>query len=158
VPLPEVVGAALESRHTAIAANRIELRQELAEAHVTGSEILLSRMVENVIDNAIRHNEPSGWIRVTTRSDGDSALLLVESGGPPLEPSEVRKLAQPFRRLGAERTNSRNGVGLGLSIVAAIAGAHGGALELGARTEGGLRVEIELPRSLANRPADGATA
>jgi signal transduction histidine kinase len=158
VPLPDVVGAALETRHTAMAAKRIELRQELAEAHLTGSEILLSRMVENVIDNAIRHNEPSGWIRVATRTDGDSALLIVESGGPPLEPSEVRELAQPFRRLGAERTNSRNGVGLGLSIVAAIAEAHGGALELGARTEGGLRVEIELPRSPANRPADRATA
>jgi signal transduction histidine kinase len=142
----------------AIAAKQIELRRELGRANVTGSEVLLARMVENVIDNAIRHNEPSGWIRVVTRSEDDAALVLVESGGPALEPSEVRELAQPFRRLGVERTNSHNGVGLGLSIVDAIAEAHGGELKLHARAEGGLLVEIRLPRARSASLADGATA
>jgi signal transduction histidine kinase len=73
------------------------------------------------------------------------ARLVVESGGARLEESEVLELAQPFRRIGAERTSSENGVGLGLSIVAAIAVAHGGKLELNARPQGGLRVLIELP-------------
>jgi signal transduction histidine kinase len=158
VPLSEAVGAALENRQMAIAAKQIELCHELGEANATGSEVLLARMVENVIDNAIRHNEPSGWIRVVTRSEDDSALVLVESGGPRLEPSEVRELAQPFRRLGVERTNSHNGVGLGLSIVHAIAEAHGGRLELRARAEGGLRVEIRLPRARTASLADGAPA
>ncbi|WP_035697192.1 ATP-binding protein, partial [Glycomyces tenuis] len=54
-------------------------------------------------------------------------------------------LAQPFRRLGGDRTGSENGVGLGLSIVAAIAEAHGGRLAMSARPEGGLRVSIALP-------------
>jgi signal transduction histidine kinase len=70
----------------------------------------------------------------------------------------VRELAQPFRRLGVERTNSQNGVGLGLSIVHAIAEAHGGKLELRARAKGGLRVEIRLPRARSASLADGATA
>jgi signal transduction histidine kinase len=51
----------------------------------------------------------------------------------------------PFRRLGADRTGSEKGAGLGLSIVASIAEAHGGKLELRARADGGLRVAIELP-------------
>jgi signal transduction histidine kinase len=158
VPLSDAVAAALEDRHMAIAAKRIALHRELAEANATGSGVLLARMVENVIDNAIRHNEPSGWIRVVTRSEGDTALVLVESGGPPLEPGEVRELAQPFRRLGVERTNSQNGVGLGLSIVRAIAEAHGGELELRARAKGGLRVEIRLARARTASLTDGATA
>ncbi len=70
---------------------------------------------------------------------------MVESGGPTLDPAQVRELAQPFRRLGAERTGSERGAGLGLSIVAAIAAAHEGTLKLDALEQGGLRVAIDLP-------------
>jgi signal transduction histidine kinase len=62
-----------------------------------------------------------------------------------LEQEQVRELSQPFRRIGADRTGSDNGSGLGLSIVAAIAEAHGGSLDLQARPGGGLRVSILLP-------------
>lgn len=113
---------------------------------VVGSETLLARMVENVVDNALRHNERSGWIRAEMRSDGESARLVVENGGSRLEERKVKELGQPFRRLAADRTGSQKGVGLGLSIVAAIAAAHGGSLQLHARAEGGLQVQIELPR------------
>jgi signal transduction histidine kinase len=148
--LPGMVSAAIEERSDAIADRGIELERELRDARVTGSQALLSRMVDNVIDNAIRHNEPAGRVRVDTQTHGDVARLLVDSDGPRLNESDVRELAQPFRRLGAERTGSENGVGLGLSIVAAIASAHGGKLELHARDQGGLRVLIELP---AGEPA-----
>jgi signal transduction histidine kinase len=73
---------------------------------------------------------------------------VVETGGPLLDESRVQQLAQPFRRLGADRTGSENGTGLGLSIVAAIAAAHGGALHLHARPQGGLRVHIVLPQAV----------
>jgi signal transduction histidine kinase len=112
---------------------------------VEGSETLLRRMVDNVVDNAIGHNRDGGWIRVATGADRASARLIVETGGDVLDQQQVAQLAQPFRRLGAERTGSDSGAGLGLSIVAAIAAAHGGTLDLQARTEGGLRVSIALP-------------
>jgi signal transduction histidine kinase len=70
---------------------------------------------------------------------------MVENGGPVLKQDQVRELCQPFRRIGADRTGSDSGSGLGLSIVAAIAEAHGGSLDLQARPEGGLRVYIQLP-------------
>jgi signal transduction histidine kinase len=65
----------------------------------------------------------------------------------------VAQLAQPFQRLGADRTGSDRGAGLGLSIVAAIAAAHGGTLDLRARPEGGLLVSIGLPRVARPLPA-----
>ncbi len=73
-----------------------------------------------------------------------------------LDQLRVDQLAQPFRRLGADRTGSADGAGLGLSIVAAVAEAHGGALDLHARPQGGLRVAIRLP--LAAPAAAAATA
>jgi signal transduction histidine kinase len=113
-------------------------------------------MVDNVVDNAIGHNRDGGWIRVATGADGAMARLVVETGGDVLDQQQVTQLAQPFRRLGAERTGSDSGAGLGLSIVAAIAEAHGGTLDLQARAEGGLRVGIALPLAAPARPGERA--
>ena len=79
--------------------------------------------------------------------------LVIESGGPLLDQQRVAELAQPFRRLGVERTGSQNGHGLGLSIVAAVAAAHAGTLELHARQQGGLRVQITLPAATVAQAA-----
>jgi signal transduction histidine kinase len=108
-------------------------------------------MVDNVIDNAVTHNHRGGWIRVTATINGPEARLVVETGGQLLDHEHVARLAQPFQRLGAERTSNAHGSGLGLSIVSAIATTHGGSLDLHARPEGGLQVAITLP--LAATPA-----
>jgi signal transduction histidine kinase len=145
VSLSALARDALAARSEAIAAKRLELYTTLAPAQVTGARTLLARMVENVIENAIGHNQTRGFISVVSGAECGTARLIVESGGPVLAPDAVAELAQPFRRLGAYRTGSQNGHGLGLSIVAAVAAAHDGALELSARPQGGLRVKITLP-------------
>jgi signal transduction histidine kinase len=142
-----VVSAALAARADAIAAKNLVVQHTTGSdaAWVDGSQPLITRMVDNVIDNAIGHNTDGGWIHVMTRTEGGQAILVVETGGPVLDQAQVGQLAQPFRRLGTDRTGSDKGAGLGLSIVSAIATAHGGALGLHARPEGGMRVTITLP-------------
>jgi signal transduction histidine kinase len=154
LPLDYVVGAALADQAAAIHARNLTVQDtsEPGGAWVTGSQALLSRLVENVIGNAVCHNADGGWIQITTQTDGNRASLVVENGGQVLEQRQVAELAQPFRRLGADRTGSDKGSGLGLSIVAAITEAHGGTLDLQARDGGGLRVRLELPAALT-RPA-----
>ncbi|MFL6076336.1 MAG: sensor histidine kinase [Mycobacteriales bacterium] len=155
VSLAALASAALDARAGAVA--ECDLTVETSAdgtppPRVLGNETLLARMVDNVIDNAVRHNEPAGWVRVATGTGGGYARLTVESGGPRLDQDAVEQLGQPFRRLGAERTSSAagGGTGLGLSIVGAIAAAHSGRLTLRARDGGGLRVLVELP--LASTP------
>jgi len=147
--LEAVASAAVAARADAIRARNLTVAQAGGSdgAWVTGSEELVCRMVDNVVDNAIVHNEVGGWIKVSTLSSGSAASLVVENGGPVLDPGQVRDLTRPFRRLGPDRTASDGGSGLGLSIVAAIASAHHGALELCARPAGGLHVRIRLPAS-----------
>jgi signal transduction histidine kinase len=152
VLLARVVGDALASRSEVIADKQIELHSDLAPACVAGSETLLVRMVDNLIDNAVRHNRPRDLINVTCETDRDTARLVVESGGPVLDQATVARLAEPFRRLASERTGSQNGHGLGLSIVAAVAAAHGGELRIYAREPGGLGVEVTLPVARNTRP------
>jgi signal transduction histidine kinase len=147
VSLGRVLATAIEARGGLISRMSLHVRQATADAWVTGNATLLSRMASNLIDNAIRHNGPGGWIHAETSADPAMARLVVENGGPILDQHKVTGLAQPFRRLGAERTGSADGTGLGLAIVEAIASAHGGTLHLYARPHGGLRVVIELPRT-----------
>ncbi len=155
VSLAELARGAIERRADAILAVGLDVEQQQgSEAWVTGSETLLSRLVENVIDNALAHNQPGGWVRVRTAVEDKRAQLVVENGGPILDPDQVKQLTQPFRRIGAERTRSDDGSGLGLAIVSSIVEVHGGTLELQALTNGGLRVTITLP--LAVRAAAGA--
>jgi signal transduction histidine kinase len=148
VSLDDLASAALAERAGAITAMRLTVHDAGGDGvRVEGSRVLLRRMVDNVVDNAVRHNEPGGWIRVATRADGPMAQLVVETGGAVLDRDQVEQLAQPFRRLGADRTGSERGAGLGLSIVAAIVEAHRGRLDLRPRPEGGLWVGIVLPRT-----------
>jgi signal transduction histidine kinase len=155
--LVALASAAIEHRSEAISRLKLSIEQEgCAEAWVTGSETLIARMVENVVDNAVTHNQPGGWIRVQTAVEGTLARIVVENGGPVLGQEEVEQLARPFRRLGSQRTGSDKGSGIGLSIVASIAEAYGGTLDLDARREGGLRVAITLP--LAVDAVGGAPA
>ena len=145
VPLASLAAASLAAHASDVTSRRLSVRTDLNEADVSGNETLLARMVANVVDNAVRHNEPEGFIEVTTRADDQCAHVVVENGGPRLDQHKVDQLAEPFRRLGTERIASGGGLGLGLSIVAAIAIGHGGILELRARAGGGLRVTLVLP-------------
>ena len=157
LPLDYVVTAALAGQAAAIQARNLTVQDTSGPggAWVTGSQALLSRLVENLIGNAVAHNADGGWIRVTTQTDGDRATLIVENGGQVLEQQQVDELAQPFRRLGADRTGTDEGSGLGLSIVAAIAEAHGGTLDLRARDGGGLHVRVELPFAASPPAGEG---
>jgi signal transduction histidine kinase len=150
LPLDYVVGAALADQQAAIRARNLTVQDAVAPggAWVRGSQALLARLVENVLDNAIGHNEDGGWVRITAATEGGRARLVVENGGQVLEQRQVDELSQPFRRLEADRIGTDQGSGLGLSIVAAIAEAHDGRLDLRARPGGGLRVCIDLPAAV----------
>jgi signal transduction histidine kinase len=146
VALEPLITAALTARADQIAEKRLAVETDLAAVRVAGSATLLGRMIENVIENAVCHSQPDGSIEVTLAPvHGQHARMTVVSSGPALDPGAVAQLGQPFKRLGQDRIASQNGHGLGLSIVAAIASAHDGSLDLDARAEGGLRVQITLP-------------
>jgi len=156
VALEPLITDALCSQAGQIATKRLAVETHLSPVEVSGSPTLLARMIENVIENAVRHNQPDGSIALTLAPPrGEQAQLTVDSSGPALDPSVVAQLAQPFKRLGQDRIGTPDGYGLGLSIVAAVAAAHNGSLELQARPEGGLRVQITLP-GLAIRQLVGA--
>jgi signal transduction histidine kinase len=126
-------------------APRVEL--ELAPAALAGDGRLIGRLAANLIDNAIRHNVPGGWIRVVTATTpAGEAMLSVTNSGPVVAPAEVDSLLEPFHRASTARIHrAGGGQGLGLSIALAITAAHEASLELASRPTGGLEVTATFP-------------
>ncbi|MBP2323828.1 signal transduction histidine kinase [Kibdelosporangium banguiense] len=119
----------------------------LSAAPAAGDAVLLERLTQNLVENAIRHNHPGGWLAVSTSSSNGESRVTVSNTGPAVRPYEVEVLFQPFRRLERERTAGERGFGLGLSIARAISRAHNGDVTAVPRPEGGLDVTLTLPRS-----------
>ena len=146
VDLAEVVTHALDLTAGDTGENGgLRIERTLAPAPVSGNRVLLERLVENLVQNGVRHNRPGGWLAVASGRHGDAAVVEVRNSGPEIPPGEVDGLFEPFRRLAPERTASSQGTGLGLSIVRAVARAHGGSIRAEAQDGGGLRVVVELP-------------
>jgi signal transduction histidine kinase len=97
------------------------------------------------VENAVRHNRSGGWLSVATGTSDGYATVSVTNTGPVVAPYELGTIFEPFRRLGGDRTGSERGVGLGLSIVRAVARAHGGDAAAVPRPGGGLTVTVRLP-------------
>lgn len=124
----------------------IRLTTKAQEAPTTGNAVLLERLVQNLVENAIRYNVPEGgWVHVSSSTAFDgSARIQVSNTGPVVPQYQISSLFEPFRRLGTERVRS-SGAGLGLSIVRAVARAHGGDVRAEPRNGGGLIVTATLP-------------
>jgi len=145
VDLAESAARALAGVSAAAAERGIELRPALSPAVVSGDRALLDRLAANLVENAVSYNRSPGWVEVATANGGGSATLQVVNCGAAVPPDRVASLFEPFRRLSGDRTGSGRGAGLGLSIVRAVARAHGGEVTASARPDGGLAVEVELP-------------
>lgn len=127
----------------------VTLRCSPSAAVAAGHRPLAERLVVNLVDNALRHNEPHGWVEVAVAEGSGRAVLTVANSGPVVPPGAVDQMFQPFQRLGDPRTN-RDGLGLGLSIVQAIAVAHDATLGVEARPEGGLVFTVGFPHPPAH--------
>lgn len=149
---------------TAVTAGLLDLQPEIdrldlhverttAAAMVDGDRLLVERLVANLLRNAVLHNVSGGTIEVVTGEHEGKAFFSVSNSGPVIPPAEVERLFQPFQRLDPGRAHHRDGHGLGLSIVRAIAAAHGADITAEASPHGGVSITVVFPRP--GVPADG---
>ena len=146
VDLADVAAQALSAVAGEVGDCGLQVATSYAPAAALGDRGLLERLAGNLVENAVRHNVPGGWVRVDTGTVEGRARIEVSNSGGVIEPGEVAGLFEPFRRQGTART-ARRGAGLGLAIVRAVAEAHGGVARASARPDGGLIVTVDLPRS-----------
>jgi signal transduction histidine kinase len=142
--LADLAGQVIAARQAGAQDRQLRLHTALASAPAAGDPRLAERLIANLADNALRHNTPGGYAEIVTGTRGSHAVLMVTNTGPEVPEEAVGQLLQPFQRLGTDRTG--HGHGLGLSIVQAIADAHGATLTIRPQPGGGLHVEVAFPQ------------
>jgi signal transduction histidine kinase len=142
VDLAAVTSATLAAASPAIGRLDLNIHADIRPAVVEGDPLLVQQLAANLIDNAVRHNVPGGEVRITTAASNGHVVLSVANTGKPIPAAEVDRLFQPFQRLGPRTASRDGGHGLGLSIVRAIATAHGATVTARPRPGGGLAVEV----------------
>jgi signal transduction histidine kinase len=144
VDLAATVGPALAAVRAEATRTGLRVQVRTAPAPTTGDPVLLERVTGNLVENAVRHNVPGGWVEIVSGVRQGGAELCVSSSGPEIPADGVAELFEPFRR-GAGRTGSTPGSGLGLSIVRAVVQAHCGEVAATPVPGGGLTVTVRLP-------------
>ncbi|EHB57880.1 integral membrane sensor signal transduction histidine kinase [Mycolicibacterium rhodesiae JS60] len=151
VELAEAANRAIADVRQQAAEAGVQITSTINSAGVPGDPALLQRLIDNLVDNAVRYNIPSGgWVHISVAADSRAAWIRVENAGPVISPADVDLMFEPFRRLANEDQQADpavfSGAGLGLSIVRAVAHAHGGRVQATPGPRGGLTVEVVLPR------------
>lgn len=158
--LPELVGDRLgrqrERERAAGLPPRVTARFAPELPLVWGDGVLLSQLIDNLIDNALKYSE--GPVEIVVRPDGEEVLLAVRDRGPGIPPGRRERIFEAFERGTVPAGASRRGAGLGLAVARAVARAHGGSLRVRARGHGGSAFELRLPpgRAPAAQPQEAA--
>jgi two-component system OmpR family sensor kinase len=145
VQLDDVVREAVDAAH-ALDPER-PMATDLEPAVVTGDRDRLRQIVDNLLANVRSHTPPHTPVSVRVDCEDGLAVVEVADEGPGLEPEQLEHVFERFYRTDASRTRASGGVGLGLSIVAAVVDAHGGSVAAESEPGHGVRFRIELPRA-----------
>jgi signal transduction histidine kinase len=143
--LAQLTHEVIDSRRAEADYPTVTIQPSVSPAQTAGHRPLAERLVVNLVDNALRHNTPHGRVEISTRTVDGHAVLTVANTGPVVPPHAIEQLFQPFQRLDTARTGRGEGLGLGLSIVQAIATAHDATVTTSARPDGGLTITVTFP-------------
>ncbi|WP_430330911.1 sensor histidine kinase [Rhodococcus sp. ACT016] len=147
----DLLGVAADAVHDAraIAPHRrisLEFLPDSGPAEVMGDVARLRQVAGNLVNNALQHTPDAAKVTVRVGTSGDDAILEVADAGPGLSEEDTTRVFERFYRADESRTRASGGSGLGLSIVAAIVKAHGGAVTVDSAPGKGATFRVLLPR------------
>jgi signal transduction histidine kinase len=144
VDLATAAEDAIEAAAPGIRRLGLQVDAAMEPAPTTGNRLLLERMIGNLVDNAVRHNNEDGWVRVHAGTSDGRARFTIANSGPVVPDALLPSLFEPFRRV-TERTGAGDGAGLGLAIVRSIGTVHAADVDARSMPAGGLLVTVTMP-------------
>ena len=114
------------------------------ELILTGSDILIYRMLYNLVENAIKYNRNDGTVTVSAKRENNEAVLTVSDTGNGIDEEFRKQIFEPFFRIDKSRSRELGGVGLGLAIVREIVRVHDGTIEVYANKHSGMTFEVKM--------------
>ena len=114
------------------------------ELILTGSDILIYRMLYNLVENAIKYNRTDGTVTVSAGREKNEAVLTVSDTGNGIDEAFREQIFEPFFRVDKSRSRELGGVGLGLAMVREVVRVHGGTIEVYTGKHGGTTFEVKM--------------
>jgi signal transduction histidine kinase len=145
VDLGEVVEETASRYEAAAKARDLAFALALTTASVRGDRALLERLVDNLVENAVKYAAAASVVEASVAVTGQTVILRVANAGDEIAADELPHLFERFYRRGTSRNRRDGGAGLGMAIVAAVAEAHGGSVAAEGPPAGGLVVTVTLP-------------
>ncbi|WP_425409958.1 hybrid sensor histidine kinase/response regulator [Hyphococcus sp.] len=131
-----------------LAGAALESRPADQDIEVTCDRTLVSRAIRKLIDNAVKFSSKNAKIFVgATLTRGGAVVIIVKDNGPGIEADKLAQVCAPFAQLDMSIRRSREGLGLGLPLVQAIAAAHQGSFRLDSKVGAGTKAIFSLPAS-----------
>ena len=148
VDLNDVLRTALETSRPLLdgSRHRVVVRASEEPLIVDGDVVRLTQVVANLLNNAAKYTDAGGTIEVTSRRDGESAVVEIRDNGIGLATEQVPRLFEMFSQIDSARNRAGGGLGIGLSLALRLARMHGGAVS--ARSDGlgkGSTFSVRLP-------------
>jgi len=139
----DVISSAVAACDTQATEKGLSLRTELGDAGAAVCSPRLTRVVQNLLQNAIRHTPTDGTVRVIARRDGERLELAVEDSGDGVSPEQAEQVFEPFWR--GDSARATDGSGLGLALAKRIVEALEGGIEVEASPDRGARFAVWVP-------------
>jgi signal transduction histidine kinase len=155
--LASIAAAITRAHDQDVTTGGLTLDTTFESCFVSGDVRLVERLVSNLLQNAVRHNIKYGQVSVVVGARAGQASLRVTNTGLPIPAAQIHRLLRPFQRLGRQRSGEHDGLGLGLSIVSAIAQVHNATLTARPGPDGGLDIEVCFPEPPATTNAGNRT-
>ena len=144
IALDALIEEVLTDLESLAARKNIRLVRECEPVTMTGSDILIYRLVYNLVENAVKYNMDGGQVTVTCREWDKHIHIMVSDTGKGI-PEELRsRIFEPFFRVDKSRSRELGGIGLGLALVNEIVRVHEGSIEIKGNRAGGTDFEIEF--------------
>lgn len=128
------------------AEREVDIFLETSSAEVMGNRAILTEMIYNLTDNAIKYNKEGGRVVIKTVSENDGVLLSVSDTGIGIPPEHIDRIFERFYRVDKSHSRAIGGTGLGLSIVKHSAEFHGAALSVNSRENEGTEISVRFPK------------
>ena len=144
IALDALIEEVLTDLESLAARKNIRLVRECESVTMTGSDILIYRLVYNLVENAVKYNMDGGQVTVTCKEWDKHIHIMVSDTGKGI-PEELRsRIFEPFFRVDKSRSRELGGIGLGLALVNEIVRVHEGSIEIKGNRAGGTDFEIEF--------------
>ncbi len=129
----------------------ISIRFDVPPITIVSDRRVLKQLLINLLSNAVKFNRDGGWISITASQDLAHTVIIVEDTGIGMTKAEIDRALQPFVQIESTYQRTREGTGLGLTLVQRFTSLLGGTMQIGSVKGVGTRIVIELPHGVAAR-------